>query len=243
MLNIYSNYGKVQSLNVAQDSYGRARFFQISRDKNNIVLSYSSDESKIVRIQPLPDGKSEKYKVVKNMGQYHFEDKNKVVLGNKMDYTYASEFMNGRAIVGVSNKYVLVDTNALQYGDVYDQITRINGRLFVVCLDGKCFLMDMNGNYLSKGYNAIDSKVYNGAILVTTGNLKGYIDVKGYEIIKPQFADARGFSNGKAIVTVLYGNSNCYNWDCKGVRIIDKKGNKVAGDFKKILEYNPHMSF
>ena len=240
-LNLYSNYGNVQSANIKQAEYGNGRFIEILRVKNNIVLRYSENEIKNIRIEAFPDVKLEKYNVIQQNGRYHFEDKNKEVLGNKMDYTYASEFLEGIAIVGVSNKYVLIDTNANQFGEVCDRITRINSRLFVVCFDGKCFLMDINGNYLSKGYNSIDSRVYNGALIVTTGNLKGFIDMNGKEIIKPQYIDAKGFSNGKAIVTAIYGSKTCYSWDCKGVRIIDKKGNKIYGDYKTTLYYNPYM--
>ncbi len=243
MLYLYLNEGKEQSINVKQNSYGNAEFVKISRVKNNIVLQYSSYETNSIRIQSITDVKTEKYTVVNNNGQWHFEDKNKIILGNKMDYTYASEFLNERSIVGVSNKYLLIDTNAVQYGAVYDRIIRLNSRLFVVCLNRKCFLMDLNGNYISKGYDYMDSRIYDGTIIVTVGDLNGYIDLKGNEIIKPQFTDARGFSNGKAIVTFSYGNTNCNNWDCKGTRVIDKKGIKVNGDFKKFLKYNPFMRF
>lgn len=240
---LYSYNGKQQYFSIKQDDYGSSKFVEITRESNNIVLNYSTEEFNVFRILSLPDVKTEKYKVINNKGQFHFEDKNKEVLGSKMDYTYASEFLNGRAVVGVLNKYVLIDSNANQYGDVFDKITRVNSQIYVVNINGSCFLMDISGNYLSNGYYSIDSKVYDNTLLVTSGNLKGFIDVKGKEIIKPQFLDAQGFSNGKAIVMVSNGKSNCSSWDCMITRVIDKKGYKLYGDYKNFIEYNPYMSF
>ena len=125
-LSLYSNNAKPQIININQDAYGNGEFVEISRVRNNVNLKNAKDESNDIRIQSLPDVKMEKYRVVNNRGQYHFEDKNNQVLGSKMDYTFASDFLDGRAIVGVSNKYVLIDTNAIQYGEVFDRITRIN---------------------------------------------------------------------------------------------------------------------
>jgi hypothetical protein len=243
MLFIYSDNLNVQSIKINQYSDGNTPDIGISRVKNNIELYYDRHTKYSIPIQSMIPIQPNKYTLVINEGEYHYEDKDKSVLGNKMDYSYATDFVNGKAIVGVSNKFLLIDTNTNQIGDVYDKLDRINTNLFVACLNGTCFLMDLNGNYLSKGYEFIDTRIYNGAIIVALSNLKGYIDIEGKEIIKPQFADARGFSNGKAIVTVSYGNANCYSWDCKGTRIIDKKGNKLSGDFKNTLEYNPRMRF
>jgi outer membrane protein assembly factor BamD (BamD/ComL family) len=241
---IYTKNGFFQSINITASSYGNTPDLKISRENNNVVYDYRDGEHVFSeRIVSMPDVKKEKYKVFSDNGKYHFEDKNKSILGNKIDYTSATNFLNGRAIVGVSNNYLLIDTNSQQLGDVYSKLERVNSDLYVAQLNGEYFLIDLNGNALSKGYDFMDNKIYDGTIIVASNNLKGYINVKGNEIIAPQFIEAAGFSNGKAIVTALYGNSNCYGWDCKGTRVIDKKGNRVYGDFEKILEYNPKMKF
>jgi hypothetical protein len=243
MLYIYSNKSAVQSFNINQNEYGNSSDIKIDRNKNLVVLEYSSGKKSNVRIQSMDEVRENKYKLITDNQGYHFEDKNKSILGNKLDYSFASEFVNERAIVGVSNKYILIDVYAKQIGGVYDQLIRVNSNKFVGWLSGKCFLLDNNGNCISKGYDYVDTKVYDGTIIVSLNTLYGFIDIEGIEIIRPQFSEVHGFSSGKAIVTVLYTNTNCFGWDCKGTRVIDKKGNKLIGDFKKVLEYNPKMKF
>jgi hypothetical protein len=247
---IYSERYDVQEINLIQSSTGNTDYISISKKQDHLILLHrEKNKSSMVKINAVQPIIPCKFKIVQNGNGFYFEDLNKNILGNKMDYTFASEFKNGRAIVGISDKFLVIDTNGNQVGGIYNFISRLNDDLFVVCNGGVCYLMDYLGNYLSKGYNHIDSKIYNGTIMIVENNLKGFIDTTGDVLIEPQFLDAIGFSNGVAIVTAKFESSKCKNynfncwdcnyWECRRTRYVNKLGVTVAGDFQKKLEYFP----
>ncbi len=228
-----------QVVNIPTDGYGLTPEINISRKENSIVLNLKD----IIQIDFLKKDIVKNWKLSWSSGNYYYSNQSGDILGDNLQFEYATEFVNGRAIVGVSGKQILIDEESNQIGGVFDRLILINSNRYVVRNNGNFYLMNMNGEILSKQYTFIEDKMYDHCIVVHLGNLKGYIDVNGNEIIKPQYLEAKGFSNGKAIVVVGKTNTPCYSWECKSIRVIDKDGSKVAGDFKKTLNYTPTMKY
>jgi hypothetical protein len=241
ILLIYSDNYNVQEILLEQNDEALA----ISRSGNELILhSYNTGKTSYYVIKGLNESIKEKRLLYKNSpGGVLYRNMTPV----------SSKYWNGRAIVEVSNKFLIIDTNGNQIGDIYDDIKRINSNLFVVRSNGLSCLTDINGGCISNQYSHIDSKIYDGAIIVTLDGKKGYINTKGIEIIKPQYTEAMGFCSGVAIVMLVPAINKCKDvsgycrdcnfWECARTRYIDKSGKTIAGDFKEKLEYIPGFEY
>lgn len=234
-----------QVINIQTDALGLTPEINISRKENSIVLNNKD----IIQINFLEKDIVKKWKLMwspgidMGPGNCYYINQSGNILGDNGQFDYATEFVNGRAIVGVSGKQILIDEESNQIGGVFDRVILVNSNRYIVSTNAKFYLMNRNGEILSKQYTFIEDKMYNYCIIVHSGNLKGYIDVNGNEIIKPQYLEAKGFSNGKAIVVVGKTNTPCFSWECKSSRVIVKDGSKASGDFKKSLSYTPTMKY
>jgi hypothetical protein len=173
--------------------------------------------------------------------KYGFINTSGEVLGNQISYDAVTDFHSGRAIVTIGNNKLIIDTNSNQIGEVYSQLSRINSSRFSARIDGNFFLIDSDGNRLTKKpYDFVDNKIYDGLISFQINGLWGYIDINGNEIIPPKYKFAMGYSKGEASVEFEDKTSNCGNRYCTYYFKIDKGGNRVSEMKDRWFEYTPN---
>lgn len=122
-------------------------------------------------------------------------------------YTEVSALGNGAAAVKQAEKWMLINAEGNRISDkTYDgavmdekRIVCRNGRIFVYNNDC-CYMLDSSGNVIGKKFE--DARIFNDETYaaVKIDGKWGFIDKNGEVKIKPQFEDARSFSNGFAAV-------------------------------------------
>ncbi|EAY27869.1 WG repeat-containing protein [Microscilla marina] len=149
---------------------------------------------------PIVEGR----RLVLNYGKYGFlNSKNEVVI--PLQYDYADDFKEGVACVAKNGKYGFIDEQGkvvipLQYdgaafffnGKAQIEIITPKGR--------KYLLIDRDGKPVTHKYDYIGDFYY-GRAVVRTGDLIGFIDENGHEIISLKYIYAHNFDEtGVALV-------------------------------------------
>lgn len=126
------------------------------------------------------------------------------------DYDYAGNFQDGKAAVQKKGKWYLVDKEGKKKGsEYYDIVLSLNGYYDVdgVILaaekEGKYSIYDSDWEKVSD-FTCDDMDVCTNDKLIAfkSGDKWGYVDAEGEVVIKPQYSDAKSFSNGLAAVCV-----------------------------------------
>lgn len=178
---------------------GEAYFIDQSGNKKQIM----PDNVNIVSVGALFD---DKFVIFDGDKYAYYTSERKYAFG---DFEYAGIMTNGRALVKQNGTWKIIDTNNVQisentYQDVYiDELGRTfqNERAFVKTQDG-WIMIDTEGQKIGEDiYEDVKLFIEDNSLAAVKINGKwGYIDKDGNQIIKPQFDDARSFSNGLAAI-------------------------------------------
>lgn len=126
------------------------------------------------------------------------------------DYKYAGRFRENYAAVETDSGWCLIDTEGKVVGDKYFEDIKLG--MSYECLTNGVFFAKENGKY--KIYNTklecvSDAEYDDCGIFVNKDSFAavcvddkwGFINIKGEEVIKPEYDSAKSFSNGFAAVT------------------------------------------
>lgn len=193
--------------------------------RNFLQLLYSSD----VAEEPEQAPPAKILVRIESKGKYGYADAN----GKKiipLRYDKAEEFLDGLALVKLSNKYSYIDTSGKNVIALnYEFIGDFSDGLALVKLNGKYGYIDTRGKkVISPKYNKAGD-FSEGFARVKLNNKYGYINTKGKRIIPLKYDRAGNFSEGLAWVRIdgKYGYINT-----KGKEVISLKYDR-AGDFSK----------
>ena len=147
--------------------------------------------------------------LVSKNGKYTYASSS-LKIPNDFQYDAASDFKNNVAAVKKGNKWALINSQEENLTDyIYDDILLdefdacINNGVIFAKINGKYYLIDENGNRLSdKGFDNAYPFYGTSPAAVCVDGKWGFIDSTGKEIIKPQYVDAKSFSNGLGEVCV-----------------------------------------
>lgn len=127
------------------------------------------------------------------------------------EYDYSGSFANGVAAVQKNGKWALIDDklnliSGFEYEDIkLDSLgfCSVFG-MIVAKKQGQYYLLNLKGEKLIQtGYEDISLPASDTeAIAVKLGEVWGFVDTNGHEILKPQFQNAKSFSLGLAPVQV-----------------------------------------
>ena len=141
------------------------------------------------------------------------------------NYQFAGSFKEGVAAIEKDGSWHFIDSKG-------DYISDDRYEDIILSIDGSCIFdgikaVKSNGKYsliddgaMTGSWDDMDVITDDGIIAVKSGNLWGYVDLSGKEVIAPSFQEAKSFSNGLAAV---------YNGELWG--FIDESG-KVVIDYQ-----------
>ena len=201
------------------------------------------DRIRFYSYQGIPLGKKDYYQGVNFsegialvMDQYNsqamFIDSSFKILNWSLQGEFHNAFSEGLMSYRDRSKtsYVFINKKGEQVFQVYAQNTGVckNGRIRVFDKNNEYHLYDRTGKKITvDSYREMGDLNFNRAAIKSSGNLWGYIDSNGREIIPPQFEEAAGFF-GK---TTLVKSQGRYF-------LIDQNGKKINGESYKQV-YTP----
>ncbi|CUQ02806.1 WG repeat-containing protein [Clostridium baratii] len=178
--------------------------------------------------------KPDEFKPLKSRGKnlYKFEDAlyrgyydENLNVKIKPQFTIASDFTDGVAVVSKGDKYGVIDNNGENIFDYkYDSIDNFNEGYAIAKLNDDYYIIDINGNE-----NKINADIdycegfSEGRAIFTKGKKKGVIDIKGNVIVKPKYNELTKYSDG-----ITIGNKFL-----SGDIPIDRNGNILDKDILK----------
>lgn len=178
--------------------------------------------------------KPDEFKPLKSRGKnlYKFEDglyrgyyDENLNVKIKSQFTIASDFTDGVAVVSKGDKYGVIDNNGENIFDYkYDSIDNFNEGYAIAKLNDDYYIIDINGNE-----NKINADIdycegfSEGRAIFTKGKKKGVIDIKGNVIVKPKYNELTRYSDG-----ITIGNKFL-----SGDIPIDRNGNILDKDILK----------
>lgn len=167
---------------------------------------FNTDEDK----KPIQVVKPDEFKPLKSRGKnlYKFEDglyrgyyDENLNVKIKPQFTIASEFIDGVAIVSKGDKYGVIDNNGEAISDYkYDSIDNFNEGYAIAKLNDDYYILDINGNE-----NKINADIdycegfSEGRAIFTKGKKKGVIDNEGNVIVKPKYRELSMYTDGIAV--------------------------------------------
>lgn len=178
----------------------------ISNDLGTYLIDGKNIVQGIIKFKPEDCGVySDGLIPIKQNGKYSYYD----ILGDaQFDgavFDYAGTFSNGTAAVRVNGKWQIIDKNGKTFDDkVYEDIVLFSDGTYTR-KDVKLFKYDGKYHLIVKGeergtFNGVDILTDDGLIAVCDNGKWGFVDLEGEMKIKPQFLNARSFSNGLAAV-------------------------------------------
>lgn len=131
---------------------------------------------------------------------YGYIDKLGNEIGN-MNYDYAWNFCEKKAVVMKNEKYGYINQNGVEITDIiYDEAYNFKEEMALVKENGKYFYLDGNGNRaFNMQYDYGESFSEGVAVVIIEGKYR-YIDKKGNIITKKGFEKAESFSEETALV-------------------------------------------
>ena len=139
--------------------------------------------------------------------KYYSRTENKLVFEG---YTDVSSFNSKKALVNTSKKWMVLDSNgkineSIVFDDVkfYGNGTYIYNDRIVASQKGLYYLFNENFEKVSDvGYSDLDVSMGEYVAFKGANGKWGYIDDSGEIVIKPQYNNAKSFSNGLAAVFI-----------------------------------------
>lgn len=133
----------------------------------------------------------------------YYDEYGKKVFGG---FENAGMFQDGKAAVQKDGKWMLIDEDGEVVSDKYDEIVLDYVGRYIV--DDVIIVSEKEGEYafcdedfdVKEEIKCDDIDVYteDGIIAICQNGKWGYVDEDGEEVIKPQYEDAKSFSNGLA---------------------------------------------
>ena len=150
---------------------------------------------------------------------YNYVDINGREVSDKY-FTYASDFIYGRAVVQSDNKYYFIDRKINVISEKYDYVSPFcDFQRPIVKVNNKKMLLDSNfREVLSEWYDDVEY-AKEGYIIVEKNKKKTIFDMEGNQITDKWYDYVACFKHGCAVVGILQEHKMMYN-------VIDKKGNE-----------------
>lgn len=134
----------------------------------------------------------------------------KLLLPEKLEYDYASNFKDNVAAVQKDDKWALLGNDGKFITDFkYDDIildefeTCINNGVIFVKENGKYYMIDEEASKISKqGFDDAYPFFSDQPAAVCVDGKWGFVDANGEFVIKPEYAEAKSFSIGLAPVSI-----------------------------------------
>ena len=142
----------------------------------------------------------EKIPAKMNDKYYYYDSFAKQLLG---PYEFASTFYDGKAAVKTDSNWYIINAKGEKVHKFEDIVVNLSGDyvnddIMVAKKDGKYSLYDNDGNMIKNNikYDAMDMYASDNLVAFKEGEKWGYVNKDGKVIIKPQYEQAKSFSNG-----------------------------------------------
>lgn len=206
-------------------------------------------------VEDLSFKSNEKIRVAKE-GKYGYTDSS-FSMKERLPYDYASNFKNGIAAVKKDGKWALIDINEkaitkFAYEDIKldEYETCINNGIVFAKENGKYYMLDDKGSKICKeGFDDVYPFMGAEPAAVCIDKKWGFVDSSGKIVIKPQYTEAKSFSNGLAPVSTngMWGyinSDNVYRIESKFTDCLPFSTNGIAAvkenevwNYIKLLAY------